>query len=351
MKRFLVRLAVAFPAWTAVALLDGLHRPLYALTVGRALPSPSAFVESLVSCWLWALLTPAMLWMADSYPLDRRCWRRSLPLHLLGAAASVVLSAAGMYALAWVGYERAPSLRAEAAAELFIDVYSYAAVVALGHALAYHRRLAAQRLRASQLEAQLLGARLEALEARLQPHFLFNALNTVSSLIRTGQPAAAVRAVARLGDLLRDLLRDDGQEVPLAQELDFVDRYLELERARFGDRLATSVLAGPEVLGAMVPRLVLQPLVENALRHGIEPSAAPGRLVVQAVRDGPMLRIEVRDSGAGSGAAAPSTGVGLAGTRARLAHLYGDRHELALVSRAGETVARLALPFRQEAAA
>src|SRR5205085_8718392 len=128
--------------------------------------------------------------------------------------------------------------------------------------------------------------RMEALEARMHPHFLFNALNTVSSLVRTGDARAAVRAVARIGDLLRNLLLDEGQEIPLAQELDLVGRYLELEQARFGERLSATIEADPGVTGAFVPRLVLPPLVENGLRHGTGPLPRPGRLEVRASRNG-----------------------------------------------------------------
>jgi LytS/YehU family sensor histidine kinase len=232
--------------------------------------------------------------------------------------------------------------------ESFIDVFSYAGLAALGHALTYYRLTMDERLRRSELEARLLNARIEALEARMHPHFLFNALNTVSSLVRTGETKAAVRAVARLGDLLRSLLLDDGQEVPLAQELDFVGRYLELEQARFGERLSSRIDADPSVMNALVPRLVLQPLVENALRHGIEPSTQPGRVEVRAARSGAMLELEVRDTGAGGGSATPSMRLGLANTRARLAQLYGDDHELALTTGDGGTVARVVIPFHQE---
>ena len=344
--RLLLQLAYALAAWTAVAVLAGLRDPLYALSMGRALPPARLMVEPLVNCWVWALLTPTMLWLADRFPLDRRRWRASLAVHAAGALCAVGVSAVlTFHGLAWLGHE----------AELFIDVYSYAAVVALGHALTYHRLSVAQRLRASELEAQLLGARLTALEARLQPHFLFNALNTVSSLVRTGDSDAAVRAVARLGDLLRALLREDaGQEVSLAQELEFVERYLELERARFGDRLEIALEVDPALLPALVPRLVLQPLVENALRHGIDRSAARARVAVRAARDGAMLRLEVEDWGAGgdaaqAGRAPPSTGVGLSGMRARLARLYGERHELSLVAQPGGSVARVAVPFHLQA--
>jgi two-component system LytT family sensor kinase len=342
------QLALSFVLWTVVAIVGYARVPLHALAVGRMPPPMRAAIEPFVNCWIWALFTPAILWLADRYRFDRRTWRRSTAVHVCAAVASVLLSAPPTYAIARSLHVPggAPNLSAQLAGELFIDVFAYASLIALGHALAYYRLSAAERLRRSELEARLLATRMEALEARLHPHFLFNALNTVSSLVRTGDSKAAVRAVARLGDLLRTLLLDDGQEIPIAQELDFVGRYLELEQARFGERLASSIEADPDAMSAVVPRLVLQPLVENALRHGIEPSAEPGRVEVRAARRGDMLELEVRDTGARGGASSPSTRLGLSNTRARLEQLYGDRQELALATTSEGTIARVVIPFR-----
>jgi two-component system, LytTR family, sensor kinase len=300
-----------------------------------------------VSCWIWALFTPAILWLAERYPFDRTTWPRSAAVHLAAALGTVVVGAPPTYAISrWLGVPNmVPNVTAQMTGELFIDLFSYAAIVVLGHALTYSRQSAAERLRTSELEGRLLAARMEALEARMHPHFLFNALNTVSSLVRTGDSKAAVRAVARLGDLLRTLLLDDGQEVTVAQEFDFVGRYLELERFRFGERLSTTIEADPAAMEALVPRLVLQPLVENAVRHGIEPSSNPGRVEVRACRRGDMLELEVRDSGAGGATSPPSTRIGLANTRARLQQLYGDRQQLALSTDANGTVAKVIIPF------
>ncbi|HET9754701.1 MAG TPA: histidine kinase, partial [Myxococcales bacterium] len=274
MVRIARQLGVAFCAWTALALLFYARFPLQALATGHRV---SIAIEPLISCWMWALITPAILALAERFPLERGKRGVNAAVHAAAALGSVVVSAPPTYALAKLfGGRVAPGLGTAMIAESFIDVFSYAAVVAVGHALAYHRISAREQLRRSELEARLLSARMEALEARMHPHFLFNALNTISSLIRTGDPKAAVRAVARLGDLMRSLLLDDGQEIPLAQEMDFVGRYLELEQARFGDKLSLRIDVDPAALEAMVPRLVLQPLVENALRHGIEPCRDPG---------------------------------------------------------------------------
>jgi len=347
-RRIWRQLGIAFAAWTVVALVAYVRVPLQALAGLRALPPLRGMLEPLVGCWIWAVFTPPILWLAERYPLDRRTWRRNGAIHLAAAAASVLLSAPPTYvilaALDVPGHKS--SLLAQTLAELFIDVFAYMALVALGHALTYHRVSIEERVRRSELEARLLTARMEALEARMHPHFLFNALNTVSSLVRTGDSKAAVRAVARLGDLLRTLLLDDEQEIPLAQELDFVSRYLELEQARFGEKLSSRIDADPAVMTALVPRLVLQPLVENALRHGIEPSPDPGRVEIRAVRSGDMLELEVRDTGARGGTSASSMRIGLANTRARLEQLYGERQQLHLTTDAQGTVARVVIPFR-----
>jgi two-component system, LytTR family, sensor kinase len=349
-RRILPQLGIAFVAWSIIAVAAYIRVPLRALALHEAPPPLSGVLGPLVACWIWALFTPPILWLVEKYPLDRRTWLRHGLVHLVAAAATVVVGAPPTYAILTVLHVpgHASDLTAQILSESFIDLFSYAALVALGHALAYYRLSTEQRLRASTLEARLLGARMEALEARMHPHFLFNALNTVSSLVRTGDCRAAVRAVARIGDLLRNLLLDEGQEILLSQELDFVGRYLELEQARFGERLSATIEADPAVTGAFVPRLVLQPLVENALRHGIEPFPDAGRIEVRASRAGEMLSLEVRDTGAGGGSARPSTHTGLANTRARLEQLYGEKHELALSTDAQGTVARVVIPFCSE---
>ena len=346
-----LQLGVAFVAWTVVAIVGYARVPLMAVAASHPAPPLLGFLNWLIGCWVWVPFTPVILWLAERYPLDRQTWKRNGLIHLGAAVSTIPIGAPPAYALVTLldVPSRPPTLLAQAIGEIFIDLFAYAAILALGHAMTYYRLSAEERVRRSELEARLLGTRIEALEARLHPHFLFNALNTVSSLVRTGDSKGAVRAVARLGDLLRSLLLDDGQEVPLAQELDFVGRYLELEQARFGDRLSARIDAEPAVLDALVPRLVLQPLVENALRHGIEPSSDPGSVEVRATRRGDMLALEVRDTGARGGSSTPSTQIGLANTRARLAQLYGERQELALTTDEGGTVARVLIPFRAPA--
>ncbi|HET9752659.1 MAG TPA: histidine kinase, partial [Myxococcales bacterium] len=220
-----------------------------------------------------------------------------------------------------------------------VDLLCYMAVVALEHGRRY-------RFRAARLESDLREAKLQALEAQLRPHFLFNALNTNSSLVRARQDQAAIRAVAALGDVLRGALRQTEAEVALRDELLLAERYLDLERARFGEALSFSVDADPGTAAAQVPSLLLQPLVENALKHGRE---ADGRahVSIRVQRSGADLRIEVRDGGSGPLAGAHD-GIGLSNTRARLRHLYGERGRFSLrPAPGGGALALVELPLRE----
>jgi sensor histidine kinase YesM len=232
----------------------------------------------------------------------------------------------------------------------------YAGMVALQHMDALYRRYAERERATLQLETRLARAQLEALKIQLQPHFLFNTLNTISALLRR-DPEAADRVLTRLGDLLRLSLQHSGrQEVMLRQELEFVERYLEIQQTRFQDRLRVRLDADPEALDALVPTLVLQPLVENAVRHAIEPRAAAGRLEIRARRENGHLTLQVADDGPGIGGGGPidgasipvtGSGIGLANTRARLEQLYGAGHRFSLANAAeGGLVVTLELPYR-----
>ncbi|HSR98333.1 MAG TPA: histidine kinase [Kofleriaceae bacterium] len=226
----------------------------------------------------------------------------------------------------------------------------YAGVLATGVALDAARRRRDAELSRAQLETQLAHAQLSALRAQLQPHFLFNTLNAAVALARAGNTDATARVLILLGDLLRQLLRSDApQEIPLREELALLETYLEIQRVRLGDRLHVTWDIDDGVRDALVPQLVLQPLVENALQHGISRRTRAGRLEITAARHGDQLRLTVSDDGPGlppSFSLADATGVGLRNTRERLHRLYGERGDLELATADGRTTASIELPIR-----
>jgi len=336
-----------------VALVAASQRHFFQAAVGRPIPFTASLADALQSCWLWAAFTPAILGLARRYRIGRRRVWGTLALHLafsVGFAGLDAVLDTALYRTLELGPAR--SLASTFFGNSFINLFSYFAVVAIGHALQYYGLYVERELAATRLEAQLLGAQVRALEMQLHPHFLFNTLHTVASLVRAGRNPEAVRMIAGLSDLLRASLREGPAEIPLREELAFVERYLAIEQIRFQDRLETVVTAEPEALDALVPPLILQPLVENAIRHGIERRAAPGRVVVAAVRQNGTLVLRVQDSSSGS-SPAPATreggGIGLSNTHTRLRHLYGDRQRLELSGTGdGGAVALVELPYHRE---
>ncbi|MGQ0736192.1 MAG: sensor histidine kinase [Acidobacteriota bacterium] len=285
----------------------------------------------------WACLTPAILWLSRWAPLERDTWRRSVAVHVPGVFIATILHIAMTVALhtviVWI-VGQPPRPWWQEGQRMFFnnfdwEMMTYWAIVGLSHARRYYSEARDRALRESQLEARLAEARLQALQRQLQPHFLFNTLNTISALMHRDVEAAD-NMIAKLSDLLRISLQHVGvQEVPLNDELDFVAKYLEIEQTRFRDRLSVQVDVRPETLDVLVPHLVLQPLVENAIKHGIAPRSAPGRVTITGRRNGDLLELEVRDDGVGLSAARLTDfnrGVGLANTRSRLHHMYGAAH-------------------------
>ncbi len=226
-----------------------------------------------------------------------------------------------------------------------IDLLMYCMGLAVGYGLGGYRRARASELRESQLETELARAQLETLRLQIQPHFLFNTLHSIAALVRRKSNDRALDMVIGLSELLRSTLdRSERSRVPLSEDLDFVRRYIELQRARFADRLSVSYDVAENCLDLPVPNFLLQPLVENAIRHGIARRAAPGHLAIRARLEGDYLRIEVTDNGVGLPETFESTehqGLGLNNTRSRLLQLYGERASLAVRSRSAGGVAAI----------
>jgi len=307
---------------------------------------------------LWFALTPLVLYLGRKFPLERADWQGSLVAHAAASAAvpAFYLLACQSLVLHWLrpAATRAPTLATEYLFTLVsgypMEFVTYWAIVGIQHGVRVFREQRERELQVAHAQARLAEARLLALTMQLQPHFLFNTLNAISALIHE-DPDAADRMLARLGDLLRMTLEGGEQsEVPLHQELELLKRYLAIEEVRFADRLVVRLDIAPAALLARVPSLVLQPLVENAIRHGIARRSAPGRLDVSGSLDSAGLRLEVRNDGPPLSLPI-AEGIGLRNTRARLEELYGSRQQLAIENDPrGGVRTLLRLPFRPAAA-
>ena len=308
-----------------------------------------------VCYYLWWALTPLIVALDRRWRLEGSGWLRAAGVHGL---ASLVLGSAHLpvsqliFKLIYsplAGWSRViPSLWPLFRDNIHLNILTYWAILGVYYVLDYHHRWREREVRAAELERALSAAQLQALKMQLHPHFLFNALNSIAALMHSDVEAADTMLV-RLSDLLRRALDQAGaQEVTLGQELDFLRPYLDIEKVRFQERLSVDFAIPAELLDARVPNLILQPLVENAIRHGIAPRTAPGRITVSAVREGETLRLEVRDNGRGLfEGRAPIEGIGLSNTRERLQRLYGEAQSFTLVNLPeGGMAARVALPLR-----
>lgn len=302
----------------------------------------------------WLLLTPfvfAVAELAHTRPLRSV---RTLAFQAGGALAIPVLHGVGVATARWLlGTATLPSFTlyvfVVVALSIQGDFLRYLLIAAIYHALAYSAEVRDRAVNEAVMAQRLAEARLERLEARLQPHFLFNALNAIAALIRKDPPAAGLM-VGQLSDLLRAALsHETTREVSLSAELRLLDQYVAIQRVRFSDRLSFFVDATPDALGGYVPQMLLQPLVENAIRHGIGPREAPGVVRVRAQRDASVLRLVVEDDGVGYGSAPASlrgSGLGLRSTRERLTHFYGDAFDFDIRSGDGRgTIVTIELPF------
>lgn len=305
---------------------------------------------------LWAPLTPLIFAAVRRFPFQRPGLARSIAIHvciaLLCVAFVEALSTQFQSQLMIAVTSRPRAIEGRVVlfqafgSWLVIGLVTYSAVVAIASALDYQRRLRDEAVRVAQLQRDLSDAQVQAIKMLVQPHFLFNTLHAVNVLIEK-EPAAAARMVTRLGDLLRHTLsRAAVAEVPLRTELDVLRLYLEIEQTRFRDRLTVRIDAPAETLDALVPDLILQPLAENAIRHGIQSDTGAGSVQVSVSRVGASLVIDVHNSGRGP-ADAITDRIGLTTVRGRLARLYADAHEFSLVAGpTGGSVARIRIPFR-----
>jgi sensor histidine kinase YesM len=329
-----VRYALIWGVWTIVTLF--FTSQVYVMSTASSQPRRFGYGRELLgqasACYLWALATPLVLWLSRRYCIQRHNWFRRAAFHFIfSLILSSVLLALHYLALMFI-FELAGSITAF---RVFRFVYLnlekwllvYWTILLMSHAFSYYNSYRKGELKASELRTQLVQSQLEALKMQVHPHFLFNTLHSISALLSKDTEAAR-KMITRLGDFLRLTLENSGtMEVTLQQEIEFLNGYLEIERIRFQDRLTTDIRVDPEVLDVRVPNLILQPIVENAMRHAIGNSTS-GRVEVTAAPRNGVVLIEVKDNGPGIDAerileSRRGKGLGLANTQARLAGLYG----------------------------
>jgi signal transduction histidine kinase len=338
-------------AWTFLGVFFASQQHAIAVARGHA-EDGTEILHSIAACLLWALLTPVVIYVADRWPL--RAPHRARNIALLIAMGVVVAWLRALADASIPGVLKYQPLspdefRDTVVAVLHLHFLFYAVIVGVTNFVRARMEADERAQRAAGIDAELVQSQLRRLRTDLQPHFLFNTLNAVTALVHT-DPRAAAETINRLIDLLRTSMDVGGRtEVPLGEELDFVGRYLDLQKLRFGDRLRSQIdVAHPDLLRVCVPPLLLQPLVENSIEHGIRKQTAGGTIAVRAFRDGGLLRLEVRDSGPGCDLEAPfrRDSIGVPNTRARLEHLYRDPRALSFRCEGGEFVAGIRIPLR-----
>jgi len=366
-RSFWVEWGLIFGAW---GLFVALRVARSMLDTDRSTPSVEA---DMVMVWtveyaIWALLTPFIFWLCTHLGRNGRWkpWQRVAAHVAAGFGVAVLMDVYSDFIYRYVFELRDPvdtviasiqgSLADASGLNFIRELILYLTILSIGFARAYYLRLQDRRIQATELRAQLTEARLQALRMQINPHFLFNTLNAVAGLVEH-DPKGVRTMVARLSALLRHTLETDGQgEVPLSQELKVLDDYLAIMHVRFADRLRIETNVDDEVRGALVPDLVLQPLVENAIKHGISKRETPGTVRISARRTGPYVRLTVEDDGdgtestfTGDGIPNVSSGIGLRNLKERLERLYGDDHRMSLrPSTTGGLAAQIWIPFHTD---
>ncbi len=342
-----------FGAWLTAGLLFSAQSYYYRASIGQEVSWWGILSYDASYFVLWFFFTPWLLWLGTNLYLDRIQDLPRVAKHVVIGIATAVAHRA-LYDLIFMPLRQTPQrpftwerFYYSVIGSFDYGVLVYCVAMLVIHALAYYRGLQQEQVRNSRLQAELATAQLLALRMQLHPHFLFNTLNTIAILIKQDTDRALLMVEA-LGDLLRQALKNQReQEVPLQQELEFLQHYLQIESIRFGDRLQVQMNIAPETLAARVPRLILQPLAENAIRHGIAKRRRPGVIEISAARQNGELQLRVRDNGDGPELHQGGAGIGLSNTRARLQTLYGARARFELArGDSGGAVATMVIPWQ-----
>ena len=359
-RRFLLNWVIVFVVWVVLAGVATTFSYDFRAHVGRP-EKWSNLARIYFSAYLaWCILfTPVVVWMSRRFTIGKSRLPQTILAHFVAAFGVAMASAAIRIPLhSWIypDYDKPvpwSAFRSFFLANAYDDLWIYMVVAAIAHGLIYFRKYQERELRSSELERQLAEAQLQMLKMQLQPHFLFNTLNTAYTLIGRDREAAE-RVIIQLSDLLRMTLEHTGMhEVTLDEEIGFIGKYLEIEQVRFRERLTIRYRIDPECLDALVPNMILQPLVENAIKHGVAPHARPGVIEISAAKRRDLLELTVTDNGEGisedhSDRRSRGGGVGLSNTRARLLQQYGTKSRLELKAGAVEGFSAIAtIPFRK----
>ena len=355
-------IVLALLAATVIGLLEGTQVRLGSVQMGRPLSWGRSFTATMPSWYVLVALIPWIVFIAKRYPLDTLKSTRSILVHI---GAAIIYASANLLMTSWLSdYVLYTKMQTPFVLNLWrlFGIYfvgmmvQYVGITGAYFAIDYSRRYREKEraaselaLKASRLESSLTRANLEALRMQLNPHFLFNTLNTISVLALKGERQRVARMLSRLSDLLRLSLENDRQTLSLREEISFLERYLEIEEVRFRDRLTIDMDVEEAAYEAEVPSLILQPLVENAVKYGFSQTIGPGRISVSCKVRGGMLELEVADTGPGftnTPVHYESTGVGIANTRARLEQLHGGNYTMELTNRPeGGAVVRIRMPY------
>jgi two-component system LytT family sensor kinase len=347
---------LASVVWVAMALLFATQNYATLRGQGQYIPWSTLFYRELPVWIVWGLISPAIDALTRRFPLGGSEGYSNLLIHIPAGITFAFIHILIIVAIALL--TRTDLQRGRSFMEIVgttftgsfvITIAIYAFIVTAYHAIDYYRAYQGRELAASQLEASLARARLDLLRMQIHPHFLFNTLHGISALMAKDVPAAR-KMMTRLSDLLRLSLEGEGkQEIEMAGELLLLEKYVEIQRMRFADRLTVELDVDARALGVQVPRLLLQPLVENAIGHGIERHAGPGRITISARCEGKSLRIVVRDNGPGLRGESPRERVGLGNTRERLARLYGAEQSFTIEDDPGGGAAvTVMIPLQRE---
>ncbi|MEE9244912.1 MAG: histidine kinase [Gemmatimonadota bacterium] len=352
---------LSFAVWTVIGLLSSGSEVIDVLTGDTNASIWEPVLWELSSTYTWALLTPFIVIFTLRHKFTRIRWPKVLPLHVLAMVLFSIAHVGTMVAIRkaayWIvgDFYDFGNIGLETMYELFKDIVTFWTLVGFTYGFDYYRKYRARELQAAQLETQLAQVKLENLRQQLHPHFLFNTLNTISSIMHEDVRAADA-IITRLSDLLRMAMdTGDRHEVPVQEEIEALQIYLEIMQSRFHDRLSVALSIDPEARDALVPLLILQPLVENAIKHAVasRPGGGGGRVFVTVERRNGSVRLEVRDDGPGSNETLEELlkkGFGLSSTIERLQQLYGDsQHSSVRNGPEGGFAVTLDLPYRRAA--